>query len=233
MKSLRLAFSVFGLTLFAAVAAFAQPDSLWSRTFGGSNPDICYSVQQTTDGGYILGGWTSSYGAGGYDFWLVKTDASGTEEWSRTFGGSSREYCRSVQQTADGGYILGGYTDTFVTPADFFLVRADANGDSLWSRTFGGSSSDNCYSVQQSADGGYVLGGKTRPFGASDEDFWLVKTNSNGDSMWSSAFGGGAGDEVCYSVQQTTDGGATSSVDGLSHLGQTQFTKQKMLISGW
>ncbi len=192
---------------FWLVKTDANGDSLWSRTFGGSNYDGCQSVQQTTDGGYILGGYTDSYGAGSWDFWLVKTDVSGIEEWSRTFGGSSGDGCMSVQQTTDGGYILGGLTQSYgVGSNDFWLVRADANGDTLWTRTFGGSGMDGCNSVQQTTDGGYILGGLTQSYGAGSSDFWLVKTDASGTEEWSRTFGG-SGEDECYSVQQTSGGG--------------------------
>ncbi|MCX6601257.1 MAG: hypothetical protein NT025_06815, partial [bacterium] len=134
-------------------------------------------VTQTADGGYILAGYTTSFGAGLGGFWLVTTDSGGNRPWSRTFGGSYNEICYSVQQTADGGYILGGLTQPFgFGNDDFWLVKTNPYGDSLWSRTFGGSYNDDCYSVQQTADGGYILGGYTISFGAGSRDFWLVKT---------------------------------------------------------
>jgi predicted RNase H-related nuclease YkuK (DUF458 family) len=205
------------------VVTLAQPDSLWSRTFGGTDLDICESLQQTSDGGYLLGGETF-FGAGDWDFWLVKTDANGNRVWDRIFGGSSTEVCRSVQQTSNGGYVLGGYTGSFgAGSADFWLVKTDSNGYSVWSRTFGGSASDACYSVQETTDGGFILGGYTTSFGAGGLDFWLVKTNSNGDSLWSRTFGGVATDH-CYSVQQTTDGGYILAGDTYSFgAGQSDF----------
>ena len=166
------------LLLLLSQALAQPPDTLWTRTFGGSNYDYCYSVQQTTDGGYILGGYTSSYGAGGYDFWLVKTDANGDSLWSRTFGGSNHDYCSSVQQTTDGGYILGGITESYgAGNYDFWLVRADANGDTLWTRTFGGYYEERCYSIQQTTDGGYILGGRTSSYGAGGWDVCLIKVD--------------------------------------------------------
>ena len=192
---------------FWLVRADANGDTIWTRTYGGSGHEVCYSVQQTSDGGYILGGYTSSSGAGYYDFWLVKTYPGGTEEWSRTFGGSSMDVCRSVQQTSDGGYILGGYTESYGAGGpNFWLVKADANGDSLWSRAFGGGNDDRCYSVQQTTDGGYILGGFTESYGAGDDDFWMVKTDASGTEEWSRTFGG-SGSDKCHSVQQTTDAG--------------------------
>jgi len=200
--------SIMSISILLACvqAGFAQPpDSLWSRTFGGG--DVCYSVQQTADGGFILGGETSSFGAGGRDFYLVRTDANGNSLWNRTFGGSSDDVCYSVQQTSDGGFILGGYTFSFGAGIDdFYLVKTDANGNQLWSRTFGGSSWDDCYSVQQTTDGGFILGGRTYLFGAGATDFYLVKTDGNGNQQWSRTFGG-SGTDWCNSVQQTTDSG--------------------------
>ncbi len=196
-----------GLSDFWLVKTDANGDSLWSRTFGGSSADECYSVQQTSDGGYVLGGGTWSHGAGGNDFWLVKTDATGTEEWNRTFGGNIVDECYSVQQTTDGGYILGGYTSSFGAGSpDCWLVKTDANGDSLWSRTFGGSNNDFCYEIQQTTDDGYILGGRTASYGAGSNDFWMVKTDANGDSLWSRTFGG-SNNDYCYEIQQTSDGG--------------------------
>ena len=141
--TIKIVWGIFYAILFIANTAVAQPDSLWSRTFGGSSSDYCYSVQQTTDGGYILGGYTQSFGESWGDFWLVKTDENGDSLWSRTFGRSYADRCYSVQQTTDGGYVLGGRTHLHgIDDVDFWLVKTDANGDSLWSRTFGGNNSD-------------------------------------------------------------------------------------------
>ena len=154
---------------------------LWSRTFGGSNADYGFSVQQTTDGGFIITGQTASYGNGSTDVWLIKTDNAGTEQWSRTFGGSDRDTCLSVQQTADGGFIVTGYTQSYGNGStDVWLIKTDDAGTELWSRTFGGSESDWAYSVQQTADGGFIITGGTKSFGNGDYDVWLIKTDSEG-----------------------------------------------------
>ena len=214
-----------------STAIFAQPDSLWSRTFGGSNDDICHVVLQTSDDGYILGGYTSSFGAGREDFWLLKTDANGDSLWSRTFGGSDREWCTCFQQTSDSGYILVGITGSIYSH-DIWLVKTNANGDSLWSRAFGGDYDDRCFSVQQTLDSGYVLAGWTESFGVGGYDFWLIKTDVNGDSLWSRTFGGNAND-LCLSVQQTSDGGYILAGDTRSFgVGYTDFWLVKTDANG-
>ena len=179
----------------------------WSRTFGGSDYDYAYSVRQTSDGGYILAGWTYSFGAGSCDAWLIKTDSAGNEEWSRTFGGSDYDGAKSVQQTSDGGYIVAGLTYSFgAGSGDAWLIKTDSVGNEKWSTTFGGSDWDWAWSVQQTSDGGYILAGRTYSFGAGSCDAWLIKTDSLGNEEWSRTFGG-SDVEGAWSVHQTSDGG--------------------------
>jgi hypothetical protein len=154
----------------------------WNRTFGGDSYDFASSVQQTSDGGYILAGHTYSFGAGVSDFWLVKTDSSGNLEWDQTFGGSDSEFAYSVQQTFDGGYVIAGYTNSFGFGGDFWFVKTDSSGNHEWNRTFGGSDFDQVHSVQQTSDGGYILAGYTNSFG-SGGDFWVIKTDSSGGTL--------------------------------------------------
>ena len=123
------------LTIFLLNTAFAQPDTLWTKTFGGSRKDLGNSVQQTSDGGYIITGYTESYGAGG-DVWLIKTDAIGDTIWTKTFGGSDSDYGNSVQQTSDGGYIITGFTKSYGAGSyDVWLIKTDASGDTIWTKT--------------------------------------------------------------------------------------------------
>jgi len=185
----------------------ANGDTLWTRFYGGSDMDHGYSGQQTTDGGYIIAGKTECFGAGGFDVWLLKTDANGDTLWTRTYGGSNNDLGESVQQTTDGGYIIAGRTDSFgATWGDFYVVKTDANGDTLWTRTYGGGSEDWAYSVQQTTDGGYIIAGKTSSFGAGSYDVYLVKTEANGNTLWTRTYGGSGWDQA-FSVQQTSDGG--------------------------
>ena len=179
----------------------------WSKTYGGAYSDLAYSVQQTTDGGYIIAGSTESFGAGKDDFYLVKTDSEGVEEWSKTYGGACSDLALSVQQTTDGGYIIAGYTESFgAGERDFYLVKTNSQGKVEWSRTYGGSIDEVAYSVQQISDGGYIIAGYTESFGIGDVDFYLIKTDSQGMEEWSKTYGGGVRNWA-YSIQQTSDGG--------------------------
>ncbi len=160
----------------------------WLKTFGGSNSDLGLSVEQTSDGGYIVTGFTKSFGAGDGDVWLIKTDSLGGEEWDKTFGGANFESGASVVQTRDGGYVIAGYKTVpsgnlsgysrIFYPSrhgSLWLIKTDEMGNSLWNRTYGGSGNDwgNC--VQETQDGGYVIAGVTESYGAGKEDVWLIK----------------------------------------------------------
>jgi uncharacterized delta-60 repeat protein len=184
-----------------------NPQAAWNKTFGGGNHDPAYSVQQTSDGGYIIAGYTASYGAGIVDVYLVKTNSSGNLAWNKTFGGSNDDRAYSVQQTSDGGYIIAGYTKSYgLGDADVYLVKTDSSGNLVWNKTFGGLNTDCGQSVQQTSDGGYIIAGYTLSYGPGNGDVWLIKTNSEGNLAWNKTFGGGNFDEG-YSVQQTSDGG--------------------------
>ena len=183
----------------------ANGNEQWQRTIGGNEFSEAYSAIQTSDGGYIIGGSARSYGSDNLDFLLVKTDAEGTEQWNRTFGGGSRDRLYSFQQTADGGYIFGGDTRSFGTgSSDFWLVKTDNNGIELWNRTFGGDDNDRAYSVQQTSDGGFILAGVTRSL--HWYDCWLVKTDNEGVEMWNRTIGPNE-DNSPHSILQTPDGG--------------------------
>jgi hypothetical protein len=196
----------------AALAAILLPSSLtaqitFQRTYGGAGDDWGQSVQQTTDGGYIIAGYTTSFGVSGKDVYLIKTDAHGDTLWTRTYGGGSDDLSYSVQLTTDGGYVVAGRTYSFGAGFwDVYLLKTNASGDTLWTRTYGGASSDGGKSVQQTSDGGYLVAGYTASLGAGASDVYLIKTDANGDSQWTKAYGGWS-DECGCSVRQTTDNG--------------------------
>lgn len=181
-------------------------DTLWTQVFGGANDEEILSVRQTTDNGYILAGSTTSFGAGNEDVYLIKTNTNGDTLWTRTFGTPNSDYALNVQQTTDNGYIVAGVTSNFSSSWDFYMVKTNVNGDTLWTKKYGGVNADVNYSMQQTTDNGYILTGSTSSFGAGGDDVYLIKTNSTGDTLWTKTYGGSS-NEIGYSVRQTTDGG--------------------------
>jgi hypothetical protein len=179
----------------------------WCKTFGGSDPDVGNSVKQTSDGGFIITGETSSYDTDGSDVWLIKTDSRGNKEWDRTFDKSDTDGGFSVDQTDDGGFIIAGYTFSHdALNADLWLIKTDSRGNKEWERTFGCPYWDSGNSIQQTSDGGFIITGETLYCGADFHDVWLIKTDSRGNKEWDRTFGGSDSD-LGNSVQQTSDGG--------------------------
>jgi hypothetical protein len=205
----------------------------WNMTYGGTGSDFANSMVQTVNGGYALAGWTNSFGAGWWDFWLVKTDANGKMLWNKTYGGTYDDDAYSVVQTGDGGYALAGWTWSFGAGGlDTWLVKTDAGGNMLWNKTYGGTGYDEAYSVVQTVDGGYALAGETSSLGAGNFDFWLVKTDANGNMLWNKTYGG-TGYDWAWSMVQTVDGGyALAGYTNSSGAGRGDFWLVKTDASG-
>jgi|GEM_PF-1187348 len=185
----------------------AQSVHPWNRFYGGSSYENAYDIQQTTDGGFIAVGITSSFGNGSYDIWVLKTNASGDSLWSKTYGGSDYDYAYGIKSTSDGGYIIVGYTSSFgAGGTDVWLLKTNADGDSLWSHTYGGPNSDYGRDVIQTDDGGYLISAYTNSFGAGSLDAWLVKTDEDGNAVWTETYGGSSSDYAWKAVS-TDDGG--------------------------
>jgi hypothetical protein len=156
-------------------------DTIWARTYGDSLRNGGWCVQQTIDGGYVIAGATILSLGDFLDFYLVKIDSLGNVLWEKTYGGNSHDGALSVQQTSDTGYVIAGYTESFgAGSSDAFLVKTDSGGNLLWERTYGGIYWDHGFSVQQTSDGGYVVVGGTRSFGAGNGDVYLIKTDQDG-----------------------------------------------------
>ncbi len=245
--------------IIVAGTAWGQVEVEWERTYGGGAFDGCFSMIQTNSGGFALGGYTSSFGSGGDDFWILCSNENGDSLWANSFGTGTDEWCNSMLQkengeiilggqgqktgedaldmllmgisesgdslwsryygaegydrclshiqTSDGGFALSGQTISLgAETSDFLLLKADDNGDSLWAKTYGGESDELCFSIIESSNNCLLLGGWTDSFGEDNKDAWIICVNAEGDSLWSQTLGG-AGTDVCSSVKECTDGG--------------------------
>ncbi len=204
----------------------------WERTFGGSGDDVGYSVQQTKDGGFIIVGDTSSYGAGGVDIWLIKTDASGVLEWSKTFGGSGDDHGCCVVQTPDGGYVIAGFSASG-GQSYLYLVKTDETGDQKWATTFGSASLDDRAEVICTGDGGYAIVSSTSSV-ATYPVVYLAKTDGDGVEKWHRTYDEGS-QTLGRAIRQTADGGyiiageiANNSLDTDGYLLKTNGTGDKV-----
>ena len=186
----------------------ANGDTSWTKTFDRTGIDYAYSIQKTLDRGYIISGYSeSSLDTRKYYVYLIKTDANGIQVWTKTYGRIKFDRSYSVQQTPDEGYIIIGSTYSFGDgESDVYLIKTDVNGDTIWTKIFGGTNYDFGLSVQPTSDSGYIIAGSTYSFGAGGTDVYLIKTSTNGDTVWTKTFGGTKNDEA-FSVQQTSDNG--------------------------
>ena len=238
IPSLRHYLALVAVLLTQTNTVLAQgPTQIWDKAFGGTEVDVLRSTQQTTDGGYILGGFSTSGVSGNktqanrgqQDYWVVKVDAAGIKQWDRTYGGNQGDYLRSVRQTTDGGFILGGYSSSGISGDrtapnppdangfvlnDYWLIKLDSQGNKQWDRAYGGTGADLFDSVLQTADGGYILAGKSYSGVSPDKsqpsrgqgDYWIIKTDAQGVRQWDRTLGG-IGEDELSSMQITADGG--------------------------
>ena len=160
---------------------------VWQKTYGGSENDEAYSVEQTTDGGYIVAGYSGSFGGGFADGWVFKLDGSGNIVWQKAYGGRSQgafSVLGSISKTQDGGFVLAGYTSGFGQGLnDGWVLKIDAQGSPQWQRTFGGSGYDAFGSIQQTSDGGFIVSGylQTNPRVSDTTDAFVLKLDANGN----------------------------------------------------
>jgi len=212
----------------------------WQKSFGGTNDDIASSIQQTTDGGYIVAGKSSSNDGdvtghhgnlGTYDCWIVKLDVSGTIQWQKSLGGTDGDWANSIQQTTDGGYIVAGHSGSYngdVTGHhgnnDCWIVKLNTIGTIQWQKSLGGTQADYANSIEQTTDGGYIVAGRSSSNDGDVSgnhgygDYWVVKLNATGTIQWQKSLGGTQYD-VASSIQQTTDGGYIIAGSSISNDG--------------
>lgn len=154
----------------------------WQKTYGGSESERAYSIQQTNDGGYIVAGLILSFGAGQPDFWVLKLSSEGDIEWNKTYGGSESETAYSIQQTFDGGYVVAGETESFGAGyKDIWILKLSIWGDIEWQKTYGGRKNETASFIQQTFDGGYIVAGSTETYGVGERDILILKLLSNGE----------------------------------------------------
>lgn len=223
----------------------------WENTIGGGNFDRLYSVEETADGGFILGGQSLSGGGwgdksesnmGGYDYWVVKVDASGVVQWDNTIGGTGNDQLYNAQPTSDGGYILAGTSDSGISGdktenrvgnSDYWLVKLNSTGGIVWQNDIGGVMFENLYSAYETVDGGYILAGTSTSGISGDKtaanfggtDYWIVKVNASGTLVWEKTIGSTSSDYV-YTCIATADGGslAVGMSDGGVNGNKTEAT---------
>jgi predicted secreted protein len=194
---------------FLLFPSFMCLNAQWATTYGGSSRDSVSSIQQTSDGGYIVAGHTYSFGRGSSDIWILKLSSAGDVEWQKTYGGSEHDSADSIQQTSDGGYIVAGEIDSFGAGGnDIWFLKLTSAGDIEWQRAYEGSGNDSADSILQTNDGGYIVRGSITfsEEEQKEQEIWILKLSSAGDVEWQKTYGG-SGNDSADSIQQTSDGG--------------------------
>ncbi len=214
-----------GLRDFWVVKLTSTGSISWQKALGGTGYDVAYSIQQTSDGGYIVAGSSSSSNGdvstnyGGEDYWVVKLTSTGSISWEKSLGGTQWETAFSIQQTSDGGYIVAGQSESnngHVTgnhgASDYWVVKLTNSGTIDWQKTLGGSSWDRAKSIKETANGNYIVAGVSSSNNGDvtgnngNSDYWVVQLNNAGNIDWEKSLGGTANDEGRFIVQ-TSDGG--------------------------
>lgn len=247
----------YGLADFWVIKQDAAGNKTWDKSFGGTGTEMIQDLIQTSDGGYLLAGLSSSGvstdksqpSRGSQDYWILKIDANGSRVWDKSFGGTGYDHLYKVVPTADGGYLLGGLSDSPASgdkthaakgAEDFWIVKIDGAGNFQWDKAFGGTGLDQLIAMQQTADGGYILGGNSDSGISGDksqaskglEDFWLVKLDASGNKLWDKTLGGDDSDFLNF-IYQTPAGDYI--VGGNSYSGASGDKNQRSWGSadGW
>jgi len=205
----------------------------WFKHYGGAHGDLGQSIQQVSDGGYIVAGYTSSYSNGGKDFAIYKLNSSGNKVWFKHYGGGSNDEAKAIQQTSDGGYIVAGHTVSYTYgSSDFAIYKLNSSGNKVWFKHYGGINLDRAHSIQQTSDGGYIVAGNTESYTHGSYDVAIYKLNSNGNKVWFKHYGG-TQDDSANAIMQTSDGGyiVTGFTKSYSH-GDSDFAIYKLNSSG-
>lgn len=228
MPKLLLNLSTFIFISFS-LDSFSQSQLCF--TGGGSSNDQAHSMVQSMDGGYVIAGNTSSYGVAGADCYVMKTNASGNVQWTTTVGGSGNDYAYSIVSTFDGGYAIAGRTSSFGAGGDdVYLSKLDGSGNLLWSKTYGGTGTDQGWELVQTPDSGFCIAGQTSSFGASPNDFYVVRTDANGNLIWDKKIGASGVADNAYAITNTNDGGFAVAGTGYTWTGNASTSSNDFYI---
>jgi hypothetical protein len=186
----------------------AVGDTVWMRAYGGASDENSFSIVEASDMGYIIAGLTYSFGRGGADGYLIKTHADGSVDWTNTYGAPGIDFLYSARQAADGGFIAVGTTDSVVAGGgtDLYVVKTDADGDLVWARVYGGPGLDAGRDVQEVPGGGYIIAGTSDRTETDSDDVYLIRTDADGDTLWTRTYGDSA-EEQGLAIEVTSDGG--------------------------
>ena len=214
LKTMSLKFqikNIIFLLLFSSIISIKiqaqNPDTIWTKTYGGIYDDEGHSMQETSDNGFIITGNTLLFGSVDFNVYLIKTDSSGNLVWSRTYGDVYDDFGYHIQITSDGGFIIAGKSWPLGTNGfDAYLIRTDSIGNTVWTKSYGGIYDDAAFRVKQSSDNGYILVGASESINKGYLYMYVVKTDSSGDTSWTKRFGGTSGD-VGRDIIETSDGG--------------------------
>lgn len=232
--------TLLALLLSVLITQAQNSGIIWQKTIGGSNSDMLSAIIETSDDGYLVGGSSDSdisgekseNSKGGMDYWILKLDTTGTIIWQKTYGGSADEKLSSVEQTSDGGYIIGGTSSSGISgdktedsrgKADYWVLKLDLNGNIVWQKSYGGNEYDDLVSIVETNDGGYLVAGQSSSAVSGDRtvsrnglpDAWVLKLDSTGEIVWQKSYGSTDYNFACKlsGLAKTNDGGFILSSD--------------------
>jgi len=206
----RILMVLTGLYLFFCFITLSnamEPELAWYRLYGIGKENFAYSIQQTSDGGYIVAGFTDSKTINKKDVYILRLDENGNKLWEKSYGGEGEDVAYSIYQTRDGEYIVAGYSESFGAGGkDFCLLKLDDKGNKIWGKTYGSKDDEVAYSIEEAVDEGYIVVGYKASFWTGKSDVYVIKLDKDGNKIWERTYGGSDND-VAHSIQKTLDGG--------------------------